>query len=132
MPTAAGAAPALALSSAIAPHLSAAPDLDACNLGYARACPRLPARRSADRVSFALGAGAEGRVVLQFALELDHLPVACGNLFYDLERQRWLRAHPDPRVQRQAEAFLAAACREKLAPGGPTAGQLALPFLLAQ
>ncbi len=86
-----------------------AAQLEGCNLGYALKCPRLPATRAADRVSFALGRSHAGRLLLQFALEREHAPAACGHLLFDLERQAWLRPHTDSRLQCQAEAFLHAA-----------------------
>src|SRR5208337_462683 len=54
-----------------------------CNLGYAKACSRLPAERHADAVRFALGEEHDRILRVQFAFEREHLPAGHGELLYD-------------------------------------------------
>jgi len=88
---------------------------DFCNLGYAAGCSRLPAERHADCVRFCVAKSdlsrdsensGEGRIVLQFVVERDHLPVQNGVVEYDLKAQQWLSKLDDACLQRQAEAHL--------------------------
>ncbi len=80
----------------------------ACNLGYARTCPRLPPQRHADAVRFALGEGRDGILRVRFSCEREYLPVDHGELLYDTMNGSWVRSHDDPRVQRMAECYVQA------------------------
>src|SRR5208283_1364782 len=79
-----------------------------CNLGYAKACSRLPAERHADAVRFALREERDHILRVQFAFEREHLPAGHGELLYDTASGSWLRPHADARVQRMAECYLQA------------------------
>jgi len=83
-----------------------AAQLESCNLGYAHACPRLPAQRAADAVRFAVSRHSADRLQLQFVLEAKHLPVEHGNLEYDRILSCWTAGHSDPGIQKLAECFL--------------------------
>ena len=54
-----------------------------CNIGYAKACSRLPAERNADAVRFALGEERDGILHVLFACEREYLPAGHGELLYD-------------------------------------------------
>jgi hypothetical protein len=98
-----------------------------CNLGYANSCPWAPSQRIWDSVRFAVSAPLDSGVLTQnatddararilrlvYACERDHLPVATGELAYDLSRAAWLSQHEDPRVQRMAECFLDSYMKKK-------------------
>jgi hypothetical protein len=77
-----------------------------CNLGYAHACPRLPAQRPADAVRFGVVHDREGRITLQYIWEMAHLPAAHGLLRFDIRAQAWSQPHPDRCTQRMAECYL--------------------------
>ncbi len=79
-----------------------------CNLGYAKACSRLPAERHADAVRFALGEERDRILRVQFAFEREHLPAGHGELLYDTASGSWLQSHADARVQRMAECYVQA------------------------
>src|SRR5579872_6379939 len=85
-----------------------------CNLGYARQCERMPALRQGDAVRFSvlgnqgIGNQGKGEVVLRYAIERDHAPVEHGQLRFDGATRACLVSHPDARIQRQAECYLAA------------------------
>jgi hypothetical protein len=81
-------------------------ELEGCNLGYAHSCPRLPRSRSCDAVRFAIVNRGEGRVVLRFVLEANHLPAGSGLLEYDRVTDVWRSRHPEPGIQKLAECFL--------------------------
>jgi len=81
-------------------------ELESCNLGYAKNCFRLPKSRDADAVRFGVSKQSPETVFVQFVLEAGHLPAGSGLLQYDHRRNAWLVMHPDPRIQRLAEAFL--------------------------
>ena len=81
-------------------------ELQACNLGYAHSCARLPEKRVCDAVRFGVVTESIGRVAIQFVLESQHLPVAHGRLEYDRLGQMSASVHPEPRVQHMAECFL--------------------------
>jgi len=83
-------------------------ELESCNLGYAKSCSRLPKERFSDAMRFVVLGNAESRVSLEFVLERAHLPVGHGRLQFDQRSGNWLSPHPDPRIQRKAECFLAA------------------------
>ena len=79
-----------------------------CNLGYAKACSRLPDERHADAVRFALGGERDGILLVHFACERRYLPAGHGELLYDTAKGSWLQSHDDPRLQRMAECYVQA------------------------
>jgi hypothetical protein len=79
---------------------------EACNLGYARNCTRLPRERSCDAVRFSLARDREQKLTVQFVCEAGHAPAAHGMLEYDAAAGRWSCLHADARIQRMAECFL--------------------------
>ncbi len=81
-------------------------ELESCNLGYAKSCPRLPKERPCDAVRFAVASDSSGSISLHFAFELDHLPAGNGVLEYDRKLKSWIAPHPEPRTQKLAESFL--------------------------
>ena len=81
-------------------------ELESCNLGYAKSCPRLPRERACDAVRFAVARESGESVSLHFVLESDHLPAGNGLLEYDRLLKSWTAPHPEPRTQRLAESFL--------------------------
>jgi hypothetical protein len=90
-------------------HDHAAPnhqELESCNLGYAKSCPRLPAERTCDAVRFSIASDRETRLTMHFALESAHLPTAHGSLEYDRVSCIWVASHPEARIQKLAECFL--------------------------
>jgi hypothetical protein len=90
-------------------HEGTSPDsFEACNLGYARDCPRLPRERSCDAVRFAIAQESETRSLLTYVCEKDHQPAERGKLEFRIHDGGCLNPHPDPRIQRMAECFLAA------------------------
>jgi hypothetical protein len=96
-------------SCAVAGHEQATPtdrELESCNLGYAKSCPRLPKERACDAVRFAVARESGESVSLHFVFEINHLPAGNGILEYDRLRMNWTAPHPEPRTQKQAESFL--------------------------
>jgi len=81
-------------------------ELESCNLGYAKTCPRLPRERGCDAVRFSVANDSGGAISLHFVFELDHLPAGNGLLEYDRLRKNWTVPHPQPRTQKLAESFL--------------------------
>src|SRR5215470_1530910 len=81
---------------------------EACNLGYAAECPRLPRERSCDAVRFAVVQESESRALLIYVCEKDHRPAEYGNLEFRTQGRECPQPHPDPCIQRMAECFLAA------------------------
>jgi hypothetical protein len=93
-----------------------------CNLGYASGCTWAPAERAWDAVRFAVLAPSEigkrrdsGQPVaspsadiirVRYVCERNHLPVAHGDLEFNLTQASWVRRHDDLRVQKMAECFL--------------------------
>jgi hypothetical protein len=90
------------------PHLPATETVTKfCNNGYCRgACDRFPADSPADAVRFHIATSEPGAVRVQFVLEKACWPAGSGFLEYSKTRSRFVSLHPDPIVQRQAEAFL--------------------------
>jgi hypothetical protein len=91
-----------------------------CNLGYAKACARLPPDRACDSVRFGgrilskNGAedlngkqndSATGRIQIRYICERDHLPAGHGVLIFDAQ-SKCEKNHPNARLQRMAECFL--------------------------
>jgi hypothetical protein len=77
-----------------------------CNLGYASACPRLPAQRAWDTVRFCVSRQEISVISLAYVCERNHLPREHGMLEYRLEDRRWVKPHGDRRIQAMAECFL--------------------------
>jgi hypothetical protein len=87
---------------------------DFCNLGYAEGCRRLPRERVWDSVRFgARSVAGDGEnccpahIEIRYVCERDHRPVEHGTLRFDAISANWELGHPDNRVQRMAECFLA-------------------------
>jgi hypothetical protein len=91
---------------------------DGCNLGYARACPRLPRDRAVDAVRFSLARDRHQRLAVQFVCEIAHAPAGHGVLEFDAAVGRWSSVHDDARVQKMAECFLDSYLRRKSSPEG--------------
>jgi len=81
-------------------------ELESCNLGYAKSCPRLPKERSCDAVRFAVASNSGGKISLQCVFESEYLPAGHGVLEYDSLLKNWIAVHPEPRIQKLAECFL--------------------------
>jgi hypothetical protein len=81
-------------------------ELEACNLGYAKSCSRLPKVRACDAVRFGVANHSGARISLKFVFETDYLPAGHGLLEYDELLNTWVSTHPEPRIQRLAECFL--------------------------
>jgi hypothetical protein len=81
-------------------------ELESCNLGYAKSCPRLPKERACDAVRFGVTKESAQSITLYFVFESDHLPAGNGVLEYDRVLKSWTVPHPEPRTQRLAESFL--------------------------
>jgi hypothetical protein len=89
---------------------------DFCNLGYAQGCVRLPSQRAWDSIRFGariLVDGAKGgsvrRIQVRYICERNHRPAGHGFLQFDAhdDDARCSKPHPDARLQRMAECFLA-------------------------
>jgi len=89
-----------------------------CNLGYAKACGRLPAERHADAVRFALGEERDGILHVLFVCERAYLPASHGELLYDKAHCTWTKPHAQLCVQRMAECYVQAQL-ERRARGAP-------------
>jgi hypothetical protein len=83
-----------------------AAELECCNLGYAHTCPRLPEERHADAVRFIVSKQSPERIIVQYVLETNHLPVGHGMLEYDREQYVWKTQHSEPRIQSLADCYL--------------------------
>ena len=77
-----------------------------CNVGYAKACVRLPQERDADAVRFALGEEHDGVLHVRFAYERDYLPAAHGELIYERATRCWQTAHSNSCLLRMAECYI--------------------------
>jgi hypothetical protein len=81
-------------------------ELESCNLGYAKSCPRLPKERNCDAVRFAVVNESQDSISLQFVLEKAYLPTSHGLLGYDRRSKCWTVSHSDRSIQKKAECFL--------------------------
>jgi hypothetical protein len=81
-------------------------ELEACNLGYATSCPRLPKHRSYDAVRFAVLNDCGEKIALQFVLEKMYLPAGHGLLEYSRKLNLWTAPHGEQQIQKMAECFL--------------------------
>ena len=77
-----------------------------CNIGHAKTCTRLPADRHADAVRFALGDERDGKLLVRYACEREHVPVSHGDLVYEIAGATWTVPHPDSCLQRMAECYV--------------------------
>jgi hypothetical protein len=78
----------------------------ACNLGYATACSRLPLQRPADSVRFQVTRTGERTLVLTYTCERDHRPAGHGNLEFDRLSAKWIIAHQNTCIQKMAACYL--------------------------
>lgn len=84
-----------------------------CNMGYSAGCAKLPSDRTWDAVRFSpIGVRAAhsmrpSKICLRYVCERSHLPVENGILEFDMGTARCTQPHPDARVQKMAECFLA-------------------------
>ena len=106
-----------------APHGEWLPDPNTlqqfCNFGYARArCARVPAD-APDAVRFSISHDRDGIVRVYWVMEKDHLPFAHGPLDYSRADARFLTAHPDACLTRQAMAYVSSYLRRKGDAGHP-------------
>ena len=81
-------------------------ELESCNLGYAKSCPRLPKERACDAVRFVVVNDSGDSISLQFVLETAYLPTAYGLLGYKKLSKNWSPPHADYHIQKMAECFL--------------------------
>lgn len=81
-------------------------ELESCNLGYAKHCPRLPKDRHGDAIRFGVSNDSGEMISVQFVIESEYLPLAHGLLQYDSRTMTWIVEHPQPRAQKLAAAFL--------------------------
>lgn len=77
-----------------------------CNLGYASACPQLPARRDWDAVRFSVANVGREQITICFICERNHAPIEHGKLIFDLATDAWLAPPADARVLRLATSYL--------------------------
>lgn len=77
-----------------------------CNLGYAAACPHLPARRDWDAVRFSVANANANQLTFCYVCELAHAPIEHGKLTFDLTSEAWIDVPSDPRVATLADAYL--------------------------
>lgn len=89
-------------------------ELESCNLGYAKSCPRLPKERSCDAVRFGVAKESSAAISLHFVLESDHMPAGNGLLEYDRRLKSWTSPHPEARTQKLAESFLQSYLERKI------------------
>lgn len=95
----------------------------ACNLGYAKACSRLPRDRAADAVRFAKGDEHDGLVHIRFAYERDYLPAGHGELIYQTATRHWQTADASPCLLRMAECYIEAHMARRHSPADDTLKQ---------
>jgi hypothetical protein len=89
---------------------------DFCNMGYAASCSRLPAQRRWDAVRFSVSRDQGSRLELWFVCELAHRPAGHGTLEYDVTRECWTTAHPEPRIQTMADCYLKSYLQRRIQP----------------
>ncbi|PYV79466.1 MAG: hypothetical protein DMG96_04095 [Acidobacteria bacterium] len=91
-------------------------ELEGCNLGYARSCPRLPEPRNCDAIRFGVVKESGSLISLQVVFESEYRPAGQEFLEYDSRTggpavprglgKDWSSAHSESSVQKQAECFL--------------------------
>ena len=90
---------------------------ECCNMGYARGvCSRFPKGPGPDAVRFTIASDSGRMIVLSFAIEKNHHPHTQGALEYSPEDGKFINAHPDPVIEKQASAYLAGYLRRRSAP----------------
>jgi hypothetical protein len=77
-----------------------------CNLGYAKACPRLPRERAWDAVRFCVTLDRENMITIMYVCEAAYRPGEHGILEHDCVLNRWISSHRDARIQKMAECYL--------------------------
>ncbi|MBI3665173.1 MAG: hypothetical protein HY236_02940 [Acidobacteria bacterium] len=88
--------------------------VECCNLGYARgSCERFPRGGGPDAVRFSVTDDRDGIIRVYFVVEGNHRPREHGPLEYEVKRRAMLVPHPDPIVNRQAEAYVESYLRRK-------------------
>ncbi len=96
---------------------------DLCNLGYAKACPRLPKERSADAVRYVVSLDSEERVIISYCFEREHAPGEHGHAEFHCASRRFTVRHPDATVQKQLECYLDQYWLRRPSPRAPHAEQ---------
>ena len=95
-----------------APGATATPSDDQlghnCNMGYATACPHLPADRSADAAHFCVAGNKDGLVHISWVLVKDHAAAGHGTLDFDRTQRQWVSRHPQDTLQQMADCYLQA------------------------
>jgi hypothetical protein len=81
-------------------------ELEACNLGYAQTCQRLPKERSCDAIRLGVARDSNSLISLRYVMETGHQPAADGSLEYDRLVNGWISTYPEARIQKMAECFL--------------------------
>ncbi len=91
-------------------------ELEGCNLGYAKSCPRLPEKRNCDAVRFGVVKESGTLISLQLVFESQYRPAGHEFLEYDSRTggspvpcglgKDWSSLHSESSVQKQAECFL--------------------------
>src|SRR6185503_3005713 len=73
----------------------------------AGAYPDMPGNRCIDNVRFAVPREDESRIILRYVRERCEEDEGYERLEYDFQSQNWLAPMRDPRLQHQAECFMA-------------------------
>lgn len=81
-------------------------ELEGCNLGYAKSCPRLPEKRNCDAVRFGVATDSGERISVHFVFETEYRPARHGVLEYEVLLKNWSLPHSEPRIQKLAECFV--------------------------
>ncbi len=84
-----------------------------CNMGYAKACSRLPADRSADAVRFAMGEERDGILHVLFVCERAYLPAGMASCCMS----RRANSGCSDMTTRACSAWLSAMCRRRWSGG---------------
>lgn len=79
---------------------------DACNMGCALECQRLPREREADSVAFTVARESDGVLFVRWVKTKDHQPVAHGTLEFDRGTGTWRTQHEDAHMQHMAARFV--------------------------
>ncbi len=85
-------------------------------MGYAAGCARLPKERKCDAVRFVIAKDFGSKLIVTYVAEAAHLPVDYVQMEYDVEFSRWLSPHPESRIQRLAECYVAAYLGRRIPP----------------
>jgi len=101
-------------------------ELEACNLGYAQTCPRLPKERSCDAIRFGVARDSNSLISLRYVMETGHQPAGDGSLEYDCVVNGWISTYPEARIQKMAECFLQSYLERKDRGGIPSRASAAV------